>query len=109
MLQLAEIGRLGAYDAPGIPGAQARQRERLRLCEIELLQIRPDHRIRSELLATEDGVPVRAVGCDLYRPARTDRQYDALPDVRLQRGEQCVVHHDIRDAEIARQQLHMRQ
>ena len=61
----------------------AAQRQEVRLFEIELFQIGSNDHVLAKRLAAEDLIPLRTIGGDLHRAARTDREHNLLTDMRL--------------------------
>ena len=104
------LAAFGPTRRPESRGAQLAQADEVALRQIELGQVGLEHHVllRRRLLA-EDGVPLRTVLVDLDQAGAADGQHDAPPVVRAQLGQQRGVHGDVRNAEVAREQLHMRQ
>ncbi len=107
--QFAEIGGLGPDATPGVAASQVGQGDHVGSLEVELVEIRADGHVLAAGFGTEDLVPFGTVGGELNATAGGCREHDAPAEMTLQSRHQAIVDYHVGNAEVAGQQLHVRE
>ena len=77
--------------------------------QIQFVKIRLDQDLLRVVVLAEDLIPVSAVRLELYQTGGTDCQHLAMAIVLAQCRQQGLIHAHVGNAQVARQELHVRQ